>query len=67
MTIVRTVGLADTIWTDLWLGHRDLKNKETKEAGSNVGGAIIVLDGVKVQTLTKQVQSSKTMRCKSCR
>ena len=67
VSLVRTVGLADTSWTTLWLGHRDLKDKETKEAGSNVGGAIIVLDGVTVQTSTKQVQSSKTMRCKSCR
>ena len=32
LTLVRTVGLAGAIWTDLWLGLRDLKDKETKEA-----------------------------------
>ena len=53
--------------TDLWLGHRDLQEKETKEADSKVNGAIIVIDGVTVRTVTKQVQSSKSMRCKSFR
>ena len=38
--------------TDLWLGHRDLQDRERrkrqKEAGSKVNGAIIVLDGVTI-------------------
>ena len=49
MTLVRTVGLADRIWTETWLGRRDLKDKETKRGGSNVSGAIIVLDSVTVR------------------